>query len=139
LASKLSRAPITITVCLVDKRTRRIKSGNKDKKKDDAKSAALPLEMPDINGVENTAMDANEQPPATPSFIMQTIADLAQRPLEMVEVDSEVVSQEQRAENYDDAGENLIKDSSAVAIAKLTEEVIEKTEEIKVVDEIECN
>lgn len=124
----------------VDKRTRRIKSGNKDKKKDEAKSA-LPREIPNVNSLENPVADYTEQPPATPSFIMQTIADLAQRPLEMVEVDSEIVShQEQSRENFENADNevNLI-DASAIDIEKLTDEVIDKTEEIKVADEIECN
>jgi hypothetical protein len=121
----------------VDKRSRRIKSGNKDKKKDEAKST-LPPAIPIVNGLENPTSDSNEQPPATPSFIMQTIADLAQRPLEMAEVDSEIVSQEQSRDNFENTEDKLI-DDSAVDVEKLTDEVIEKTEEIKVVDEIECN
>jgi hypothetical protein len=121
----------------VDKRSRRIKSGNKDKKKVEATST-LPPAIPIVNGLENPASDSNEQPPATPSFIMKTIADLAQRPLEMAQVDSEIVSQEQSRDNFENTENNLI-DDSAVDIGKLTDEVIEKTEEIKVVDEIECN
>lgn len=126
----------------MDKRSRRIKSGNRDKKKDEAKSA-LSRETPNVNGLENPATDSSEQPqqkPTTPSFIMQTISDLAQRPLEMV--DSEILSQEQDVANFENAEnnteENFIEDT-VQDINKLTDEVIEKTEDIKVVDEIECN
>jgi len=141
----------------VDKRNRRIKSGNKEQKKEEIALVKAPIEIPakiaspaPVADILN--LDEPDFQETTTSLIMKTITELAQRPLEIVDTDFNKTEAEELIENLNLELEenNLVEDEveqveeveespKEIEEQAAAEEISEKTEEITVTDEIECN